>query len=677
MRSRSREHKNRFADFLWLTAILALALVPRLYLLVLTNFGIESDEAIVGLMGKHISEGRAWPVFYYGQRYLGTLEPFTVALLFKIFGRSNAVLKLAPLLYSLAFVILVYALSRRFTDRFGARIAASIAALGPNGFILWSTKARGGYIELLVIGTVALILATDLLRAKHPAAQRIFLLGLVIGLGWWTNNQILFYVISIGLVLAFHFLRSFGIRRSIGSAAVAAIGFFLGGAPFWYANVFERPRLESFRVLSKHASAQEIIAHLEGYFSEALPMIFGARRFWSAVDAFPSATLVFYLIYGFVVLLVFGLWLIAGSVVLRRIQNPGGVNERHGYSRSLLMLLLFFIVVPLVFSSSSFGDLTKEPRYLMSLYPVLFALVGIACGGLRYLFASAGTAVALMLAGAVIGADFGSNYWGDSPVPGEPFVYEGERVAHDQSKLYSWLTLNNYSHVWTNYWIGYRMAFETDERITFSLYRGPQSLRIPDYEVLSSYQQEFAAYVLVPLEAKVVARAFLERGLTFRTTKVGAYVVLDHVMPVSEPGERIEVPASAITVTSRPQWAQYLVDGDDGTRWGSGAPQAPDMSIEVKFASPQELAAIELDSGFWPQDAARELLIEADGPDGRRCTIFDSRGNDALQEVGSRWRIYVEPRTVSTIRLVDKGSDPVFDWSLAELSFFAPKMRSD
>ena len=30
----------------------------------------DADQAIVGLMAKHISEGRAFPVFFYGQSYL-------------------------------------------------------------------------------------------------------------------------------------------------------------------------------------------------------------------------------------------------------------------------------------------------------------------------------------------------------------------------------------------------------------------------------------------------------------------------------------------------------------------------------------------------------------------------------------------------------------------------------
>src|SRR4030095_7389773 len=58
----------------------------------------DSDQAVVGLMAKHIGEGRALPVFFYGQQYMLAVEAWLAAPLLAIFGPSVAALKM-PLLF--------------------------------------------------------------------------------------------------------------------------------------------------------------------------------------------------------------------------------------------------------------------------------------------------------------------------------------------------------------------------------------------------------------------------------------------------------------------------------------------------------------------------------------------------------------------------------------------------
>jgi len=72
----------------FLTIIIIAAMILRLDFMQASGFVIDSDEAIVGLRAKHILEGASLPVFYYGQHYMGSLEPLCVALAFEIFGVS-------------------------------------------------------------------------------------------------------------------------------------------------------------------------------------------------------------------------------------------------------------------------------------------------------------------------------------------------------------------------------------------------------------------------------------------------------------------------------------------------------------------------------------------------------------------------------------------------------------
>ena len=158
-------------DVLLLGLWIALAMVPRLYLLMISGSVIDADEAIVGLMAMHINEGAPWPIFYYGQFYMGAIEPILAAISFRVLGQSSAALKFVPLLFSLIHVGLIFILARRFTTRFGAHVAALLTAVAPVGLVLWSTMARGGFIELVVLGTLSLILATDILGERQPRSR--------------------------------------------------------------------------------------------------------------------------------------------------------------------------------------------------------------------------------------------------------------------------------------------------------------------------------------------------------------------------------------------------------------------------------------------------------------------------------------------------------------------------
>ncbi len=67
----------------------------------------DSDQAIHGLMAKHIAELRAFPVFMYGQSYLLAVEAWLAAPFFVIAGASVAALKLPLLVINIVVAILL------------------------------------------------------------------------------------------------------------------------------------------------------------------------------------------------------------------------------------------------------------------------------------------------------------------------------------------------------------------------------------------------------------------------------------------------------------------------------------------------------------------------------------------------------------------------------------------
>src|SRR5436309_14769856 len=108
-----------------LVALLLVGLAFRLAIIVSPLGEIDGDEAIVGLMARHIAFLGERPVFYWGQPYLGSLEAFSAALLFRVFDSTTVVLKMVPTAYSLGFLVVSAIMARRL---FGAGAALATAA---------------------------------------------------------------------------------------------------------------------------------------------------------------------------------------------------------------------------------------------------------------------------------------------------------------------------------------------------------------------------------------------------------------------------------------------------------------------------------------------------------------------------------------------------------------------
>jgi hypothetical protein len=181
-----------------LIVALALGILGRLVLIVRTNAMIDGDEALVGIQAEHILRGEH-PAYFYGQAYMGSLEAYLAAALFRVFGPSAWALRAVPLLLSLALVYLTWRLARALlpkdaiTTPLLAGLAALLAALPPLYDAVAELRAWGGQIEVYVV-TVALLLVTVELRrglreGAHTGilAWRWALLGFIAGLGIWIN----------------------------------------------------------------------------------------------------------------------------------------------------------------------------------------------------------------------------------------------------------------------------------------------------------------------------------------------------------------------------------------------------------------------------------------------------------------------------------------------------------
>jgi hypothetical protein len=224
-------------------AVLAFAAVYRLALLLRGWPGLDSDEAIVGLMARHILLRDEHPIFFYGQYYLGPLQAYAAALMFAIFGSSQLTLRLVVLPLTIGFFAAMYALGRAAYGRAVGLLVLAWLAFGPPYATLRELVAVGGHQEMLLFAALLLLGIWDRLRqpAPLPQTQReryrapatYGAIGVLAGLGLWADLLIL-PVLLVSVVALF--ARR---RRELLSVcgAILLLGFCIGASPYIIFNI--------------------------------------------------------------------------------------------------------------------------------------------------------------------------------------------------------------------------------------------------------------------------------------------------------------------------------------------------------------------------------------------------------------------------------------------------------
>ncbi len=170
------------------------AAIVTLRMLVYLRFeqlSFDSDQAIVGLMAKHLTEGRAFPLFYYGLPYLLGVEAWTAVPFFLIAGPTVLALRLSILAWNLAFAFLLIAgLERAGGLRpWPALVAAMFFVAAPASVCRQLVIAQGGNIEPFVY-----IGALWFLR-RHP-----LWFGTLLAIGF-RNREFTLYAVPVLLAI--------------------------------------------------------------------------------------------------------------------------------------------------------------------------------------------------------------------------------------------------------------------------------------------------------------------------------------------------------------------------------------------------------------------------------------------------------------------------------------------
>ncbi|MGD9792771.1 MAG: glycosyltransferase family 39 protein [Acidimicrobiia bacterium] len=395
---------------------------------------LDGDEAIAGLMARHVFDGDV-NAFFWGQQYGGTLEPLLTAPLFAVFGSSPFLLKLVPIALHAASAFVIWRIGLRLADRKAAIVAASLWWCWPGAYVWWSTKSRGFYQATLLLSLLTVLLS---LRLAREPSRKIdwLLLGGVVGIGWWQSPQIaLIAAPALAWLLAVLIVRHRG--TWIAGLLPAAMGFALGASP-WIAFNIRNPWL-SLRsdFAERHGS---YLDHLHALATRGMPMVIGVKQLytehWIGSKGF-----------GVLVTVVVLALAAVGIALLRpRWDTPGG------------LLVALVVAFPIVYAAFPNGLNVAEGRYQVFAAPMVCLGLGAVVARARFGVTTAPILVALSIVLALAGLH--SSY--DLT---RPYVAGGVAVPWHVKPLIDALTDEGNPAVYTDYWVAGPLRFQSRERI--------------------------------------------------------------------------------------------------------------------------------------------------------------------------------------------------------------------
>jgi hypothetical protein len=248
----------------------------------------------------------------------------------------------------------------------------------------------------------------------------------------------------------------------------------LGGLPLLLATLSRSQDTTANLILEEVVSAQAFWhyfkAALSYFITDALPTFWGLRP----IKGEMVITAAFVVIPLYLAAMLISLWLVGRDLLARR-YNPGIVL-------AVTLILAPFVFILASLTKGNFSVIIPDSgiltRYLMPFYSVVPILLAAFIWRLK----SFSRPLVVALVALVLTVNLWSNLSVD-PVDTMRCVFENVPLPASNKALIDFLDSEGIRYVYTNHWIGFRLMFETQERVvTFDytdiLYRMD---RIPQY----------------------------------------------------------------------------------------------------------------------------------------------------------------------------------------------------
>jgi hypothetical protein len=155
------------------------------------HLGWNSDAAIFGLMARSIAAGESYPLYFWGQSYMGPLTAYLAAAIGLVLGNTGPLaLRVASSAETLAAILLYWLALRRIFSPRVAGVTALWLAIGPAYVFFFTTATIGGeqmfFLSALIVWWIA--------RTGLTCGRHWLVFGWLAGIGWWIHQGTVFVV---------------------------------------------------------------------------------------------------------------------------------------------------------------------------------------------------------------------------------------------------------------------------------------------------------------------------------------------------------------------------------------------------------------------------------------------------------------------------------------------------
>ena len=380
----------------------------------------NSDESVVGLMVLHAEHGDV-SGFFWGSPYSGPQEVLASVPFFVLFGANYYALRVVPILLTAVTSLVIWRAGKRTIGEPAAGVAAALFWVWPPFNLFQLTQHQSFYAANVFYCALVILLA--LRTVEEPSRARVGLFGLVIGLAFWQTPQIVPIAVPAALWVA---VRE---RRTLRHWWVAALAALAGASPWiiWNAR-------HGFASLGIHSSLANYKHSLRLLANPVGPMTVGLRAPFGQQPLIPP-TVVTYAIYAALIVLFFvGAW-----------------RSRRRDVSLLYVVLALFPFLYAIDRRTSF--LSSWPQYTVVVTPVVTLLLAQVASTYRRAVAVLAVGCAITVVSMPRMIDWFKLL---QPVP---------RAPRDMAPLIDTLDRQHLDRVFADYWIAYRLAFATKERI--------------------------------------------------------------------------------------------------------------------------------------------------------------------------------------------------------------------
>jgi hypothetical protein len=384
------------------------------------------------------------------------LDAFLVAGAFQIFGDQVSTIRIVQ--------VVLYAITTFFTVLISYRVVHSTRAALLTGLLmaiptvnvtLYTTVSLGGYGETLMIGTFLLLISISMAQSQSPSRRDLAVLGFLAGIAFWAFGLSLVFILPAVVIAVQKTVLERDKARQIGDVGILAIFSFLGGIPWLIGAVqmgfptLVREMLGSAISGTGGVGWLRVVENLRNLIVFGLSVTFGLRPPWST-----EPLLRFFL----PIVLFFWMGVIGVAIYRLRIRDES-LHERRLLLAVGLLLIAGFVLSP--FGADPSG------RYFVPLMVPLAILAGESFEWIAkriHWGVPSGVLVLVVLFnlwGTMLAAtteDVGLTTQFD-PVT---------RIDHDDDEaLMSFLFEVGEVRGYSNYWVSYPLAFQSDERLIY------------------------------------------------------------------------------------------------------------------------------------------------------------------------------------------------------------------